>query len=723
MLSIQAAIKKGWHIGAIATEGDSVGFPTQIEFTPTGLELIDPEFVSNTQAIKQDVGTGTQLLKDGEFQWTRRYRVSAQGKSYSGTGFIRFQACDDEKCLPPQKVEFTLNKSDLAASTSAAIPSQEQANGSSAPNTVKDIGEPIVLDLEPCDLTRPRPQIGNPLSIIVFGPPTDKMVWKATLTRGPDAGVAIYLPKAEQYSLQNTGSDETRFSNTSTYISIDQDGNGALADWEFAATNRPIRIHNSMYRVTEINVQSKKIALQQIDAPLQGSIVGFRCPDFEYRALDGSTISNKTILGKITILDIWAVTCHNCYEGFPKIQSALDKHASKGINVVLLSVDTDRQFYDRLAPGLFRKYGGASWPQALIPDGFNGALALGDYGFGSVVVDETGIVRAVGALGFNIESIIDEVVKNSTSSAPQAEGTASNTLATKVRTDLNRESLLDCFPGLSERLDKMRAENKLLTKQMVDEALAKPLGFLQKPKLPSPTNTTLSPLEIAAKLRTAKLQVGWFYKCDSCDNWHINFGAGFPVAEDGVIATCHHVINPPISGMKEGYLVVLDAQGKIYEIEGIVASDSVSDCALLKIADAKELSPLPLNLAPQVGGESYVLSNPLGVSDYFSHGLINRIIVNSPSADLSESEVRRHMRLNVGAEWAPGSSGAPIVDQCGNLIGFVSAARQLMGPSGQAVQADGKPLQTAVNGLTVFLTAHEAGTAIAIDELIKSTAK
>ncbi len=67
--------------------------------------------------------------------------------------------------------------------------------------------------------------------------------------------------------------------------------------------------------------------------------------------------------GKTTVLDIWAVTCHNCYEGFPKIQNALDKHSAEKLSVVLLTVDTDRKFYDSLAPNLFQTYGGASWPQ------------------------------------------------------------------------------------------------------------------------------------------------------------------------------------------------------------------------------------------------------------------------------------------------------------------------------------------------------------------------
>ena len=46
----------------------------------------------------------------------------------------------------------------------------------------------------------------------------------------------------------------------------------------------------------------------EIDVPLTGSVLNRRCPEFEFTTVDGQTVSNKSILGKVTILDIWAVT-------------------------------------------------------------------------------------------------------------------------------------------------------------------------------------------------------------------------------------------------------------------------------------------------------------------------------------------------------------------------------------------------------------------------------
>lgn len=408
-LAIRVQLQKGWHLGALAQQKEAIGFPTEIDFKPVGLEALDADFTSNTKPIRHTLDVGTQLLMEGEFTWTRRYQVVAPNSDFGGAGTIRFQACNDKTCLPPKKLPFTLG---IASQTGSTAP--EPSPSTHRPFSETTIGEPMVIPLEKCALTRTRPQLGNIATLLMFGRGSDAMVWKATIPSGPDQGIQIYLPKARKYSLTNTGSDGTIVSNTSTYVSIDQNQDGTLAEWEAAATDRPIRIRNSMYRITDIDSKNATLTLQQLDMPLRGSLVGFRCPDFEFTALDGSKISNRSILGKTTVLDIWAVSCHNCYEGFPKLQSCLDKHGADNLQVILLTVDESLEVYQSQAPRLFETYGGGDWPQIMIPGGFNGALILGDYGFGSTVVDADGIVRAVGVLGFNAESTLDEIFRSST---------------------------------------------------------------------------------------------------------------------------------------------------------------------------------------------------------------------------------------------------------------------------------------------------------------------
>ena len=95
-----------------------------------------------------------------------------------------------------------------------------------------NLGAALVLPLEACELTRTRPQIGNLISLLLVGRPKEKLVWRATIPVGPNQGVSLFLPKQRRYSLENTSDNETIVYNTATYVSVDQDGDGQLMEWE-----------------------------------------------------------------------------------------------------------------------------------------------------------------------------------------------------------------------------------------------------------------------------------------------------------------------------------------------------------------------------------------------------------------------------------------------------------------------------------------------------------
>ena len=84
------------------------------------------------------------------------------------------------------------------------------------------------------------------------------------------------------------------------------------------------------------------------------------------------------------------------------------KYSSKELHVVLLSVDQSKDLYDARAPQLFEKYGGGDWPSVLI-GGFAEAMRFGDFGYGKVIVDKKGIVRAINPVDLeaSLESIFE----------------------------------------------------------------------------------------------------------------------------------------------------------------------------------------------------------------------------------------------------------------------------------------------------------------------------
>ena len=395
-LRVTGQIHQGWHIGVLEQDAiEKVGYPTKIELELDGLEAIDSKYKCSAEPEKISVADMTMLCLSDTFTWTRRFQVKNNTASYSAKGAIRFQACNDQICQPPKSLAFALGKPNEAETQSQEL---------KQPSNEKPIGEPLVLPLEPSEKTRIRPQLS--LSNALFGRPKENLIWMAKVPTGPGTSANLYLPKSKRFILKNTGNTDTITESTATYVSIDQDGNGEISSWESCSSGSPIRIHDSMYRIVSINLEQSTITLQKLDAPLRGSLVGRRCPDFEFTTLDGQTVSNKTIQGKVTILDVWAVTCHNCYEGFPHVQRLQDKYSADKLNVILLSVDGTQSLYDSQAPALFQSFGGAKWPSVRVASGFSDILPIGDFGFGSVVIDKNGIVRAVGTRGEELENTL-----------------------------------------------------------------------------------------------------------------------------------------------------------------------------------------------------------------------------------------------------------------------------------------------------------------------------
>lgn len=67
-----------------------------------------------------------------------------------------------------------------------------------------------------------------------------------------------------------------------------------------------------------------------------------------------------------------------------------------------------RSYYNKQAPALFEKYGGGQWASVILDNGFESAMHFGDFGYGIVVVDAEGIVRAI--CPTDIEEAVEEVM-------------------------------------------------------------------------------------------------------------------------------------------------------------------------------------------------------------------------------------------------------------------------------------------------------------------------
>ena len=184
-----------------------------------------------------------------------------------------------------------------------------------------------------------------------------------------------------------------------------------------------------------------------------------------------------------------------------------------------------------------------------------------------------------------------------------------------------------------------------------------------------------------AAARTAHLRVGWYYLCSKCGERHLNLAAGYAITGDGVVATCYHVA-APLDTMRNGFLVVADEDDNLFPVTEILAANRAKDVCLLRVAGGN-FKPLPLQTEIFPGDRCVCFSDPLGERGYFSEGIVSRFLspragrsgTNNSSATRAPREPVT--RLDVTTDWAPGSSGAAVLDEFGNAIGHVTSIATL----------------------------------------------
>ena len=192
--------------------------------------------------------------------------------------------------------------------------------------------------------------------------------------------------------------------------------------------------------------------------------------------------------------------------------------------------------------------------------------------------------------------------------------------------------------------------------------------------LPPPRTAPASGRAIWELARQSYLRVGWYYLCSKCDHWHANVAGGYALTADGAAATCHHVVEKP-EHYEKGYLIAVNDAGDILPVTEILAADARADVCILRVRAAGELKPLPLADTALPGDIAYCFSDPMGFRGYFSQGMVNRYYKELPRRLVARGESppgEAPLSMNVSTDWAPGSSGAAVLDQCGNAIGHVA---------------------------------------------------
>jgi S1-C subfamily serine protease len=215
----------------------------------------------------------------------------------------------------------------------------------------------------------------------------------------------------------------------------------------------------------------------------------------------------------------------------------------------------------------------------------------------------------------------------------------------------------------------------------------------------------LEPVRVYERVHRSIRIVGHYYLCTECDEWHFAGASGFCVGSNGIVATCAHVIAPDAT-MREAYLVTADLDGHVWAVESVLSKDEGADVAVLKTGEANCI-PLALRGSAQIGERVYCLSNPDHQFGYFSEGLVARWFlqrdpVPEGTAAKPPDQVAPRTWLHVTCDFAKGSSGAPIVDSKGNVVGIAQSTSTVVYDENAAVAETQMVFKTATPAMALM---------------------
>jgi tetratricopeptide (TPR) repeat protein len=144
-------------------------------------------------------------------------------------------------------------------------------------------------------------------------------------------------------------------------------------------------------------------------------------------------------------------------------------------------------------------------------------------------------------------------------------------------------------------------------------------------------------------------------------------GSGFFINQEGDVITNFHVLQ----GASRA--VVRTNDGKEYPVEKIVAEDKAGDLIRVSVNISKETArPLSIVTAlPEVGERIVVIGTPLGLDKTVSDGIVSAVREIPGFGNI----------IQVTAPISPGSSGSPVINMKGEVVGvatfFVVAGQNL----------------------------------------------
>jgi S1-C subfamily serine protease len=178
--------------------------------------------------------------------------------------------------------------------------------------------------------------------------------------------------------------------------------------------------------------------------------------------------------------------------------------------------------------------------------------------------------------------------------------------------------------------------------------------------------SSVSPNKLYDQISKSVLVMGRLYNCGKCSKWHTSMASAFAIGQDGIIVTNHHVLEKD-----EGEILgAMDAEGTVYGVEKVLAANQEDDLVILKLRDAK-LMPMALGKPASVGADVWVISHPNRKLYTMTKGMVSRYQM------ILKNGQKPGRRMSITADYAKGSSGAPVFNRKGQVVGVVSSTSSI----------------------------------------------
>ena len=199
-------------------------------------------------------------------------------------------------------------------------------------------------------------------------------------------------------------------------------------------------------------------------------------------------------------------------------------------------------------------------------------------------------------------------------------------------------------------------------------------------KLPPAETIASSAQELYEKASKSVLIVSTIYRCDQCGLWHDRSTSGFLITSSGAIATNYHVVD----AADNETMVATTFDGQVFPVKEVLAANERDDVAILQLdVCGAEVHLTPLSISPNspAGAKVYVISHPEGRFYTLTEGIVSRLaVVSTPNGKASQ--------LFVTADFAKGSSGAPVLNQNAQVVGIAASTRSVYYTRTKEVQKD-----------------------------------